>query len=69
MWAHGFFNKTEGTWLVKIASHEQPTINPLGPIADISAQSVAHANDGSGYIRIIVKDAFFMAAVQVVERG
>ena len=26
MWAHGFFNKTEAAWLVKIASHEQPTI-------------------------------------------
>ena len=26
MWAHGFFNKTEAAWLVKIASHEQLTI-------------------------------------------
>ena len=26
MWAHGVFNKTEAAWLVKIASHEQPTI-------------------------------------------
>ena len=27
IWAHGFFNKSEAAWLVKIASHEQPTNN------------------------------------------
>ena len=26
MWVHGFINKTEADWLVKIASHEQLTI-------------------------------------------
>ena len=26
MWAHGFINKPETVWLVKIASHEQLTI-------------------------------------------
>ena len=44
-------------------------INSLGPIADISAQFAVRANDDSGYIRIIEKDAPFMAPVQIVERG